>query len=80
MQDKIIFISKDALRKGALSFYGNKYWNTKNIDELAHKGTVYEVDIYELNVKNSYLEDKNSHLEDKNSQLVDEVSVKRFVF
>lgn len=42
MQDKIIFISKDALRKGALSFYGNKYWKTKNIDELANKGTVYE--------------------------------------
>jgi len=37
MQDKIIFISKDALRKGALSFYGNKYWKTKNIDELAKK-------------------------------------------
>ena len=40
--DKIIFISKDALRKGALSFYGNQYWKTKNIDELAQKGTVYE--------------------------------------
>ena len=39
--EKIIFISKDALRKGALSFYGNTFWKTKNIDELAKKGTVY---------------------------------------
>ena len=42
MQEKIIFISKDALRKDALSYYGNTYWNTKNIDELAAKGTTYE--------------------------------------
>lgn len=41
MQKKIILISKDALRKGALSYYGNPYWKTKNIDELAKKGTVY---------------------------------------
>lgn len=37
----IIFISKDALRKGALPVYGNKDWKTPNIDELAQKGTVF---------------------------------------
>ena len=41
MQNKIIFISKDALRKNALSCFGNTCWKTKNIDELAEKGTVY---------------------------------------
>ncbi len=38
----IIFISKDALRRGALPVYGNDYWKTPNIDELASKGTVFE--------------------------------------
>ena len=37
----IIFISKDALNKHALPVYGNKYWKTPNIDELAAKGTVF---------------------------------------
>lgn len=38
---KIIFISKDALNKHSLPTYGNKYWKTPNIDELAQKGTVF---------------------------------------
>lgn len=38
----IIFISKDALRKGALPIYGNRDWKTPNIDELAAKGTVFK--------------------------------------
>lgn len=37
----IIFISKDALRCEALPVYGNKYWKTPNIDELAKKGTIF---------------------------------------
>lgn len=37
----IIFISKDALRKGALPTYGNREWQTPNIDALAEKGTVF---------------------------------------
>lgn len=42
MRNSIIFITKDALRKGALSLYGNKCWHTKNIDELAFKGTIWD--------------------------------------
>lgn len=41
MQDKVILISKDVLRADYLPVYGNKYWNTPNIDELAKKGTVF---------------------------------------
>lgn len=41
MKDKIIFISKDALRKDALSCYGSSHFKQPNIDELAAKGTVY---------------------------------------
>lgn len=37
----IIFISKDALNKHILPIYGNRYWKTPNIDELARKGTVF---------------------------------------
>ena len=37
----IVFISKDALRKGALPMYGNTDWKTPNIDALAQKGTVF---------------------------------------
>lgn len=37
----IIFISKDALNYRALPVYGNKFWKTPNIDELAQKGTVF---------------------------------------
>ncbi|MDP8200864.1 MAG: sulfatase-like hydrolase/transferase [Candidatus Tenebribacter burtonii] len=38
---KKILITKDALRKDHLPCYGNKYWNTPNIDELAVKGTIF---------------------------------------
>lgn len=41
MKEKIILISKDALRKKTLPLFGGKYWNTPNIDELAQKGTIY---------------------------------------
>ena len=41
MQETIIFISKDALRKSALSCFGNPWSHTRNVDELAVKGTVY---------------------------------------
>lgn len=37
----IIFISKDALNKHVLPTYGNAYWKTPNIDELAQKGTIF---------------------------------------
>jgi arylsulfatase A-like enzyme len=37
----IIFISKDALRCEALPVYGNTFWKTPNIDELASKGTLF---------------------------------------
>lgn len=38
----IIFLTKDALRCEALPVYGNEYWKTPNIDELAEKGTVFK--------------------------------------
>lgn len=38
---KILFISKDAVSKDYLPIYGNKFWNTKNINELASKGTIF---------------------------------------
>lgn len=41
MGRNIIFISKDALNKHVLPTYGNKFWQTPNIDELANKGTVF---------------------------------------
>lgn len=37
----IILITKDALFREYLPTYGNKYWTTPNIDELAEKGTVF---------------------------------------
>lgn len=37
----IVLISKDVLRKDYLPVYGNSYWKTPNIDELASKGTVF---------------------------------------
>lgn len=37
----IVFISKDAMNKHILPTYGNSYWKTPNIDELARKGTVF---------------------------------------
>lgn len=41
MGHNIIFISKDALNKHVLPTYGNRFWETPNISELAHKGTVF---------------------------------------
>ena len=41
MEDKIVLISKDALRKSALPIYGGNYWETPNIDSLAEKGTIF---------------------------------------
>ncbi|MBL7070860.1 MAG: sulfatase-like hydrolase/transferase [Candidatus Omnitrophica bacterium] len=41
MEEKIVLISKDILRADYLPAYGNKYWKTPNIDELACKGTIF---------------------------------------
>ena len=40
MKNKIL-ITKDILRVDYLPLYGNKFWKTQNIDELANKGTVF---------------------------------------
>jgi len=37
----VILISKDAQITGYYPTYGNQYWKTPNIDELASKGTVF---------------------------------------
>jgi hypothetical protein len=41
MNDKIIIISKDILRSNYLEPYGQQYWETPNVNELAEKGTVF---------------------------------------
>lgn len=41
MKDVIFLLSKDCVNLEALPMYGNKYWKTPNIDELASKGTVF---------------------------------------
>lgn len=41
MKNTIFLFSKDALCVEYLPIYGNKYWKTPNIDELAAKGTVF---------------------------------------
>lgn len=41
MTRKLILLSKDALGKFYLPTYGNSYWSTPNVDELASKGTVF---------------------------------------
>ncbi|MDD4689386.1 MAG: sulfatase-like hydrolase/transferase [Eubacteriales bacterium] len=41
MNDSIVLLSKDILMPGYLPTYGNKFWKTPNIDELAAKGTVF---------------------------------------
>ena len=38
---KSFLITKDVLMKGYLPVYGNAFWHTPNIDELAQKGTVF---------------------------------------
>ena len=42
MRDNIILITKDAFRADYLPCYGNQYWETPNIDQLASKGTIFE--------------------------------------
>lgn len=37
----VVLLSKDAMLSDYLPTYGNKYWKTPNIDELAAKGTVF---------------------------------------
>ena len=39
--DQIILISKDVLRQDNFSCYGNKVFNTPNIDDLAKNGTIF---------------------------------------
>ena len=40
--ENIVLLTKDAMHRGYLPIYGNKYWKTPNIDELAAKGTVFQ--------------------------------------
>lgn len=42
MNDSTVLLSKDILMPAYLPIYGNKYWETPNIDELASKGTVFK--------------------------------------
>ncbi|HPY85730.1 MAG TPA: sulfatase-like hydrolase/transferase, partial [Ruminococcus flavefaciens] len=42
MINNIVLISKDILMPQYLPIYGNSYWKTPNIDELAAKGTVFK--------------------------------------
>lgn len=42
MNNKIVLLTKDAFLKGYLPIYGNKYWKTPNIDQLAKKGTIFD--------------------------------------
>lgn len=41
MLNQIILLSKDVLRADYLSPYGNRYWKTPHIAELAEKGTLF---------------------------------------
>lgn len=41
MRNQIIILSKDVLRADYLPPYGNDYWQTPHISELAEKGTVF---------------------------------------
>ena len=41
MQNIIFLLTKDCMSCESLPVYGNKYWHTPNIDELAAKGTVF---------------------------------------
>lgn len=40
-KNRILFLTKDAMCRDYLPIYGNKFWRTPNIDELANKGTVF---------------------------------------
>lgn len=41
MKNVIFLLTKDCMSCESLPVYGNKYWNTPNIDELANKGTIF---------------------------------------
>lgn len=41
MKNVVFLLSKDCLSCEALPIFGNQYWTTPNIDELAKKGTVF---------------------------------------
>ena len=41
MENIVFLLSKDCMSCESLPVYGNKYWKTPNIDELANKGTVF---------------------------------------
>ena len=41
MENIIFLFSKDAMSKESLPVYGNTFWKTPNIDELARKGTIF---------------------------------------
>ena len=41
MENVTFLLSKDCMSCESLPIYGNKYWKTPNIDELANKGTVF---------------------------------------
>ncbi|MBR5605704.1 MAG: sulfatase-like hydrolase/transferase, partial [Verrucomicrobia bacterium] len=41
MENQIVLVTKDAFGIMNLPIYGNQIWETPNIDELAHKGTVF---------------------------------------
>ncbi|MCK9471610.1 MAG: sulfatase-like hydrolase/transferase [Bacilli bacterium] len=41
MDNSIVLLSKDILMNSYLPVYGNTYWETPNINELAEKGTVF---------------------------------------
>lgn len=42
MQNIIFLLTKDCMPCESLPIYGNKYWQTPNIDELAANGTVFK--------------------------------------
>ena len=42
MAKRLILLSKDAFGKFYIPIYGNTFWKTPNIDDLASKGTVFQ--------------------------------------
>lgn len=41
MENVVFLLTKDCMSCESVPVYGNKYWKTPNIDELAEKGTVF---------------------------------------
>ena len=39
--NRVLLVSKDVFMRGYLPVYGNRYYKTPNIDELASKGTIF---------------------------------------